>query len=109
MKSELKFDDFVKLDLRVGKIVECTNLEKSDKLFKLKVDFGDFQRQILSGIRDYYNLSDLRGKQAVFIINLPARKIRGELSEGMILCGDDGKKIIFISPEKKIKNGSEVC
>jgi len=109
MKSELKFDDFVKLDLRVGKIVECTNLEKSDKLFKLKVDFGDFQRQILSGIRDYYNLSDLRGKQAVFIINLPARKIRGELSEGMILCADDGKNIIFISPEKKIKNGSEVC
>jgi methionyl-tRNA synthetase len=109
MESKIKFDDFVKLDLRVGKIVECTNLEKSDKLFKLKVDFGDFQRQILSGIRDYYKISDLLGKQAVFIINLPDRKIRGELSEGMILCADDGKNVIFISPKKKISNGAKVC
>jgi len=50
----------------------------------------------------------LKGKQAVFIVNLPPRKMRGEISEGMILCADDGKNVIFISPENKVKNGSEV-
>ena len=109
MKGEIKFDEFIKIDLRVGEIVECTHLKKSDKLFKLKVDFGDFQRQILTGIRDYYKIRDLLEKQAVFIINLPARKIRGELSEGMILCADDSKNVIFISPKKKISNGAKVC
>jgi methionyl-tRNA synthetase len=109
MKSEIKFDDFVKLDIRVGEIIECSQLENSDKLFKLRVDFGDFQKQILSGLRDYYTTKNLLGKQAVFVVNLPPRKIRGEMSEGMILCADDGKNIIFIAPKTKIKNGSKIC
>ena len=109
MKSELKFDDFVKLDLRVGKITKVEDIKDADKLYKLQVNFGKFKRQILSGIKEYYSKSDLKNKQAVFIVNIPPRKMRGEISEGIILCADDGKNIIFISPEKKIKNGSEVC
>ncbi len=109
MKSEIKFDDFVKLDIRVGKITKVEEIKGADKLYKLQVNFGKFKRQILSGIKKYYSVEDLKGKQAIFIVNLPPRKIRGELSEGMILCADDGKTIIFIAPEKKIKNGSEVC
>ena len=109
MKSKIKFDDFVKLDLRVGKITEVEEISGADKLYKLQVNFGKFKRQILSGIKEFYSKSDLKVKQAVFIVNLPPRKMRGEISEGMILCADDGKDIIFIAPEKGIKNGSEVC
>ena len=108
MKTEINFDDFVKLDLRVGKITKVEEIKGADKLYKLQVNFGSFKKQILSGIKEYYKIEELNGKQAVFIVNLPARKIRGELSEGMILCADDNKNVIFISPEKKIKNGSEV-
>jgi len=109
MKKEIQFDDFMKLDMKVGKIIKCTHLENSDKLFKLTVDFGNFQRQIISGLRDYYKTKDLLGKQAVFVVNLLPRKIRGELSEGMILCADDKKKVIFIAPKKKISNGAKLC
>jgi len=108
MKTEINFDDFIKLDLRIGKISKVEEIKGADKLYKLQVNFGSFKRQILSGIKEYYSIENLKGKQAVFIVNLPPRKIRGELSEGMILCADDGKNVIFISPEKKIKNGSEV-
>ena len=108
MKNKIKFDDFIKLDLRVGKITKVESIEGADKLYKLQVNFGKFKRQILSGIKEYYSESDLKGKQAVFIINLPPKKMRGEISEGMILCAEDNKDIIFISPERKIKNGSEV-
>jgi methionyl-tRNA synthetase len=109
MKKEIQFDDFTKLDIRVGEIIECTHLEDSDKLFRLKVDFGDFQRQILTGLRDYYKTKDLLGKQVAVIVNLPPRKIRGAMSEGMILCADDKKKVIFIAPKKKINNGAKIC
>jgi methionyl-tRNA synthetase len=108
MKKDIDFEDFMKLDIRVGEIIECSHLENSDKLFKLKVDFGKFQRQILSGIRDFYKTKDLLGQQAVFIINIPPRKIRGEMSEGMILCSDDKKSVIFLTPKKKISNGAKI-
>ena len=108
MKKDIDFEDFMKLDIRVGEIIECSQLENSDKLFKLKVDFGDFKRQILSGIRDFYKTKDLLGQQAVFIINIPPRKIRGEMSEGMILCSDDKKSVIFLTPKNKISNGAKV-
>ena len=108
MKKEIQFEDFTKLDMRVGEIIECTHLENSDKLFKLKVDFGDFQRQILSGLRDYYKVKDLVGKQAVFVVNLPPRKIRGEMSEGMIMAAEKNKKVIFIAPSKKMSNGASI-
>ncbi len=108
MKSEIKFDDFVKLDLKVGKITKVEDIKGANKLYKFQVNFGKFNRQILSGIKEYYSKSDLKGNQAIFIVNLPPRKIRGEVSEGMILCADDGKNVIFITPETKIKNGSEV-
>ena len=108
MKTEINIDDFAKLDLRVGKITKVEEIKGADKLYKLQVNFGSFKRQILSGIKEYYEIEYLKGKQAVFIVNLPPRKMRGEISEGMILCADDGKNVIFISPEKKVKNGSEI-
>src|SRR3989344_4667419 len=76
MKPIVSFDDFIKLDLRVGTIIECVEKEESDKLLRLTVDFGEEgTRNILSGIKKWYKPEDLKGKQFIFIINLEPRKI----------------------------------
>jgi len=108
VKKMIKFQDFEKLDLRVGKIVSVTDHPKADRLYKMKVDFGAETRQVLAGIKQYYKPADLKNKQAVFIINLEPREIRGEKSEAMILAAEQGNKVVFISPEKNIKEGSQI-
>lgn len=90
MKPLITYDDFAKLDLRVGKIIDCVQKEGSNKLLRLTVDFGeDGKRNILSGISIYYKPEELTGKQFIFILNLEPRKLMGEESQGMILCTDD--------------------
>src|SRR5438874_148743 len=82
MKQIISFDDFSKLDIRVGTVVECVEKEGSDKLLRLTVDFGEEgMRNILSGIKQWYKPSNLKDKQFVFIINLEPRKIMGEESQ----------------------------
>lgn len=80
IKDEITFDDFAKIDIRVGLITEVSEVAKSDKLMKLTVDFGDHQRSILAGIKqERENPKEIEGKQALFVVNLPERKMAGEV------------------------------
>ena len=110
MKQIISFEDFSKLDIRVGTVTECVEKEGSDKLLRLTVDFGDEgSRNILSGIKQWYSSSDLKNKQFVFIINLEPRIIMGEESQGMLLAAD-GKngKPQPLKPKSKTPNGSKI-
>ncbi len=110
MKPIINFDDFAKLDLRVGTVIECVEKERSDKLLRLTVDFGEEgTRNILSGIKQWYKPEDLLNKQFVFIINLQPRKIMDEMSEGMLLAAD-GKngKPNPLKPKSKSPSGSKI-
>ncbi len=114
MKPIINFEDFQKLDLRVGTILGCENKEGSEKLLRLTVDFGtEGTRNILSGIAKWYNPSELKGKQFIFIINLAPRKLMGEESEGMILAADimsadESNKPILLMPQSETPNGSTI-
>lgn len=108
MKPTIQYDDFAKLDLRVGTIIECVEKEGSEKLLRLTVDFGEAgTRNILSGIKKWYKPENLKGKQFVFVFNLAPRKMMGEESEGMILAAD-GKKPNLIKPKSKAPSGAEI-
>lgn len=103
MKPVIPFDDFAKLDMRIGKVTECTEKEGSEKLLRLTVDFGDEgTRNILSGIKQWYSPDDLVGKLFLFVINIEPRKMMGEFSEGMILCAEGEKPIPLIPTEEVI-------
>ncbi len=108
MKPLITFEDFDKLDLRVGTILNCEHKEGSNKLLRLTVDFGpEGQRNILSGISQFYTPEQLIGKTFVFIINLEPRKMMGEFSEGMILAAD-GKVPLPLKPLKKTPPGTNI-
>jgi methionyl-tRNA synthetase len=109
VKTNVPFDDFSKLDIRVGKVLECVKVPKSDKLLQFKIDDGLGGRTILSGIAAYYQPEALVGKNVCFIANLEPRKIRGIESQGMILSAEnvDGS-LAVIQPAKEIAPGSEV-
>ena len=108
MKPEINYDDFAKLDLRVGTVVDCVDKEGSEKLLRLTVDFGEEgTRNILSGIKQWYKPEDIKGKQFVFVFNLAPRKMMGEESEGMILAAD-GKKPNLIKPRSKAESGAQI-
>ena len=93
---EIEFGDFTKIDIRVGKILECEKMKKAKKLLVSKFDTGDKVRNIVSGIAEYYEPSDLVGKLVQVVVNLKPAKLRGELSEGMVLCGENDKKELFV-------------
>lgn len=102
-KPTIDFDSFLKIDLRVGTIIEAKKMPKADKLMILTVDAGSEKRTIVSGIATHYNAEELLGKQVSFVANLAPRKLRGVESQGMILMAEDeNKKPIFVSPENKL-------
>ena len=106
---EISFEDFKKLDLRVGKIVEAERIEGTENLIKLVVDFGSEKRTAVSGITKWYKPEDLIGKKYVFILNLEKRKFFGVESQCMILAAEDGKgNVVLIKPEKDVEEGSKV-
>ncbi len=107
-KEEISIDDFCKMDLRVGTVLACEKVKKSNKLLKFQLDFGYEQRQIVSGIAKYYNPDDLIGKQVVAVVNLAPVKLCGELSQGMILSAANDEELSLVSPIAEIANGSEV-
>jgi methionyl-tRNA synthetase len=109
VKFEIIFDDFAKIDLRVGTIVSAEKVEKADKLLKLSVDLGFETRTIVSGIALHYQPEQVIGRQVVVVVNLAPRKMRGIESNGMILMAEssDGK-LHFISPEDAIAVGAKV-
>jgi methionyl-tRNA synthetase len=97
----INIDDFAKVELKVGTVVEAEEIEGSEKLLKLSVDLGEEQpRQILSGIKQWYSPTDLKGKQFIFVANLEPRKMMGLESQGMILAASGEKPIPLILPEE---------
>jgi methionyl-tRNA synthetase len=108
-KETIDFDDFTKLDIRIGTILEAEKVAKTKKLLKLKVDVGIDIRTIVSGIAESFSPEEIIGQQVSVLINLAPRKIKGVESNGMILMTDtpDGK-LAFVEPEKKVKNGQQV-
>jgi len=110
-KSQTTYDDFLKLDVRVGTIVAADNVEGSTKLLKLDVDFGELgKRQILSGIAKWYTPEELVNKQTTFVINLPARKMMGLESQGMLFAVGltDEEKPVLLTPNDDVENGNGV-
>lgn len=85
------FEDFKKIDLRVGKILECAPVEGADKLYKLAVDLGSERRTIVSGIAEWYSAEQLVGRKIVVVANLEPKTVRGVASQGMLLAAEDGK------------------
>lgn len=109
VKADIVYDDFDKIDLRVGKVLTAERVPKADKLLKLTVDLGFEQRTILSGIAEYYQPEELVGKLVTVVANLAPRKIRGIESQGMLLmAGNDFGKLYSVGPEKDIEPGSAV-
>ncbi len=109
VKPEIVFDDFAKIDLKVGTIVAAEKVEKADKLLKLQVDLGFETRTIVSGIAMHFKPEDIVGKQVTVVVNLTPRKMRGIESNGMILMAEDANgKLHFINPEEAINPGSGV-
>ena len=105
----IEFDDFMKIDLRVATVVECEKVKKANKLLKLTVKVGRETRTVVSGIEKFYESEELVGKQVVLVANLKPVKLRGILSEGMILCAEDAEgKLQLVSPEQAIQAGSKV-
>lgn len=102
------FEDFKKLQIRIGLIVEAEKVEGTDKLLKLQVDFGDEKKQIVSGIAEFYKPEQLVGKEFSFVVNLEPRTIRGVESQGMILAISVKNKIVLLKPHKKVPAGSFV-
>jgi methionyl-tRNA synthetase len=109
IKPMITFDDFAKIDLKVGTILSAEKVEKADKLLKLKIDLGFEIRTIVSGIALHYQPENIIGKQVVVVANLAARKMRGIESNGMILMAEDADgKLYFVSPQVIVTNGSGV-
>ncbi len=109
-KATITFDDFAKLDLRVGTIVAAERVPKADKLLKLSIDIGEAQpRTVVSGIAMHYAPEQLPGQQVVLVANLEPRKMRGVESQGMVLMAEDaGGKLVFVQPNEMIAPGAEV-
>jgi tRNA-binding protein len=109
VKETILFEDFEKLDIRVGTITSASDVPKSKKLMKLNVDFGDHNRSILAGIKkERTNPKEIEGKQALFVLNLPEKKMAGEVSQGMLfdIGYADGVTPCFAVPELPVPNGS---
>lgn len=109
MKDEITFDDFTKMDIRTGTILTAEKHPDADKLLKMTVDTGIDVRTIVSGIAEHYAPEEIIGKQVSVLINLAPRKIRGIVSQGMILMAEDNEgNLAFVAPEKAVDNGGEI-
>ncbi|WPQ63024.1 methionine--tRNA ligase [Chitinophaga sancti] len=109
VKEDIQYDDFAKLDLRVGTIVEAEKVKKADKLLKLLVDIGTEKRTVVSGIALHFSPEEIIGKQVTLVANLAPRKMKGIDSQGMILMAEDaGGKLVFVNPDVETAPGSEV-
>ena len=104
----INFDDFQKLDIKIGTIVEAEPVPETDKLLKLTVDLGNETRTLVAGIGDVYKPDEIKSKQVPILTNLEPRIIRGIESQGMILAIDTGGSIALLHPDKKIGNGAKV-
>lgn len=108
-KENCTYDEFMKMDIRTGTILEAELVPKTKKLLKLKIDTGIDKRTIVSGIAEHYKPEEIIGKQVSVLVNLEPRELRGILSQGMILMAEDADgSLKFVTPESNVKNGSEI-
>lgn len=108
-KEDIQFEEFLKMDVRIGKIIDAKPVKKADKLLELLIDTGIDQRTIVSGIAEHYKPEEIIGKKVSVLLNLPPRKLRGVVSNGMILMAEDNNgKLSFIIPENNVDTGSEI-
>ncbi len=109
-KDEISYDDFIKMQFQVGKIIECKAVEKSKKLLCSQVKIGSQVKQIVSGIRKYYTPEEMVGKKVMVLVNLKPAKLAGVLSEGMLLCAENDKgELALMEPDKDMPAGAEIC
>ena len=109
--DQVTFEDFKKIEIRIGEITACEKVADADKLLKLQVDFGDLgKRQIVSGIAESFTIEELVGKKLPFIVNLEYRKFKGEESQGMLMAIDDAESgsTVLLEPSSKVAAGTKV-
>jgi len=107
MENMMTFDDFMEMEIKVGKVVSAERVEGADKLLKLKVNTGE-ERQLVAGIAESYQPEELEGKEIVVITNLEPKQIRGVESQGMLLAADVGGKPVLLAPDKEVPEGTRV-
>ena len=108
-KAEISYDDFAKLDIRVGTVLAVEKIENADKLLKCTIDFGEFgQRTIVSGIAEWKTPEDLVGRQLPYIVNLAPRILRGVESQGMLIAASDEQGVALLTPEREIPKGTKL-
>jgi methionine--tRNA ligase beta chain len=106
-KPTIKFEDFSKIDMRIGTVVSAEEVEGSEKLIKMEVDFGEIgRRQILGGLKSWYEPKDLEGKQIPFVINIEPRKMMGLESQGMVLAVESSDRAVLLFPKESVENGA---
>lgn len=106
--DKISFEDFQKLELKIGKILSVEKVDKSDKLLKLEVDFGEEKRQVISGIAKNHVPEEIIGKDFTFVTNLEPREIMGLESQAMILAADLDGEAILLSPENEVPAGTKI-
>ncbi len=104
----VSFDDFKKIDMRTGKIISVDDHPDADKLYILQVDIGTEKRQIVAGIKPYYNKEELVGKTVIIVVNLQGRTIRGVESNGMLLAGLDDTTLAVLTVDRNLKPGTKI-
>ncbi|MEM5815297.1 MAG: methionine--tRNA ligase subunit beta [Candidatus Aenigmatarchaeota archaeon] len=105
---EISYEDFSKIEIKIGRIIKVEEILNSQKLYKLTVDFGDEKRIAVSGIKKEYKPEELLNKKFAFVTNLEKRKIMGIESECMILAAEDEKNVALLQPIKDVKEGSKI-
>ncbi|MFX0075064.1 MAG: methionine--tRNA ligase subunit beta, partial [Candidatus Hermodarchaeota archaeon] len=107
-KELVSYEDFKKLDIRVALIEEVEKVPKADKLYKLSIVLGDEKRTLVAGLAEHYKINELKGKKIVILVNLEPRKLRGILSQGMLLAAVDGDIVSVLTPDKDLPPGAKV-
>jgi methionyl-tRNA synthetase len=107
-KPTIAFDEFVKLDLRVGTVTEVADHPNADKLLVLDVNLGDERRRLVAGLKGHYTPEELTGKRVVVVTNLEPATLRGVESRGMLLACQDGDRVVILTPERDAAPGSPV-
>ena len=107
--SQVSFDEFKKLDMRIATVVQVERVPRTERLYKIVVDLGELGRkQTVSSLVEYYTPEELLGKRIVFLVNLKPTKFSGEPSEGMLLAAEKDKKLVLLTTDKEIGNGARV-
>ena len=104
----IRYDEFKKLDIRVGKIKRVKNHPNADKLYIVELDDGNSGRTLVAGLKQYYKPEELEEKYVIYIANLEPKPLRGVISNGMLLAADDGEVVALLKPDKQIKVGAKV-